>query len=167
MRNIISILLIIAASILTIGFSTFTPVVLLLLMPGLLFGVSITIPRLYPQIISKYKKVLFIGAYIGLWIFCAILMNALQIITNSLNDKLPYIIIGVVSGFGVYITFEKQFGFKNKLIGLVSMMTLSIIAVLLFDYLYSNPHDKELNIGKQVLIWNILIILGLTVNSKD
>ncbi len=167
MRKIISILLIIITSILTIGFSTFTPVVLLLLLPGFLFGGSITFPRLYPHIISNYKKVLFIGAYIGLWIFSAILMNALQIITNSLNDKLPYIIIGVVSGFGIYIIFEKQFGFKNKPIGLVSIITLSIIAALIFDYLYPNPHDKELNIGKQIMIWDILIILGLTVNSQD
>jgi hypothetical protein len=167
MRKIISILLIISTSILTIGFSTFTPVVLLLLLPGLLFGGSITFPRLYPNIFSNYKKVFFIGVYIGLWIFSAILMNALQIISNSLNDKLPYIIIGVVSGIGIYITFEKQFGFKNKPIGLVSMITLSVIAALIFDYFYPNPHDKELNIGKQLMIWNILIILGLTVNSRD
>ena len=166
MRKIISILLIMVSSIVTIGFSTFTPVVLLLLLPGLLFGISITIPRLYPDMIMSYKKVLIIGAYIGLWIFSAILMNALQIVSNSLNDKLPYIIIGVISGFGIYIIFEKQFGFKNKTIGLVSMITLSIVAALIFDYLFPNPHEKELNIGKQVLIWNILIILGLTINSK-
>jgi len=166
MRKIISILLIMVSSIVTIGFSTFTPVVLLLLLPGLLFGISITVPRLYPDMILGYKKVLIIGAYIGLWIFSAILMNALQILSNSLNDKLPYIIIGVISGFGIYIIFEKQFGFKNKTIGLVSMITLSIVAALIFDYLFPNPHEKELNIGKQVLIWNILIILGLTINSK-
>jgi hypothetical protein len=166
MRKIISVLLIIITSILTIGFSTFTPVVLLILLPGLLFGGSITFPRLYPDIILRYKKVLFIGAYIGLWIFSAILMNVFQILTNSLNDKLPYIIIGFVSGLGIYIIFEKQFGFRNKPIGLVSMITLSVIAALIFDYFYPNPHDKELNIGKQLMIWNILIILGLSVNSQ-
>ena len=167
MRKIISLLLIILLSILTFGFSTFTPVVLLFLLPGLFFGLSITIPRIYPDLKGNYKKILFIGVYIGLWIITAVLMNVLQLLTNSIHDKTPYLIIGAISGFGISLTFDNQFGFKNKLIGYLTIISLSIIAALIFNYLYPNPHDKELNVGKQVLIWNVLIGLGLTVNNNN
>lgn len=36
----------------------------------------------------------------------------------------------------------------------------------MFDQLFPMPHDKELNIGKQVAIWEILVGLGILANRK-
>ena len=45
---------------------------------------------------------------------------------------------------------------------------LSIVAVLLGDYFFPNPHEKELNIGKQIALWEILVGLGVVTNKiKD
>ena len=149
------------------NFSSFTPLFFLLFLPGFLFGLAITIPRLSSDFESNYKKLLMIFAYMLLWILSTFLMTGLQIISNSINDKLPYIIAGVVSGVSLAILFEIQFGFKNRILGMLSIVLLSVLACLIFDYYYPMPNDKELHIGMQILIWNVLIGLGLTVNNKQ
>lgn len=90
-----------------------------------------------------------------------------QMITPSISDKTPYIMIGLVSGLLAAIAFDWQFGLKKRLMSLVIVTTVSLIAVLFGDFLFPNPHDKELNIGKQIAIWEILVGLGLILNKKE
>jgi len=166
MKKIISLVLIIAVSFLMMNFSSFTPKILLLFLPGLLFGISVTIPRLFSIGFKDYKTLLMSLAYILLWWFSVLIMLIMQFLTYSINDKTPYVIVGVISGITLFLLFEIQFGFTNKKTGLFSLILLSIFAYLIFDYYYPNPNDKELHIGRQILIWNILIGTGLTVNNN-
>jgi hypothetical protein len=166
MKKIISLVLIIASSFLMMNFSSFTPIILLLFLPGFLFGISVTIPRLFSNGFKDYKTLLMSLAYILLWWFSALLMLMMQLLTHSINDKTPYVIVGIISGITICLLFEIQFGFTNKKIGFFSIILLSILACLIFDYYYPNPNDKELHIGRQILIWNILIGTGLTVNNN-
>ena len=166
MKKIISLVLIVTFSFLMMNFSTFTPKILLLFLPGFLFGISVTIPRLFSNGFKDYKTLLMSLAYILLWWFSALLMLIMQLLTNSLNDKTPYVIVGVISGITLCLLFEIQFGFADKKTGFISIILLSILACMIFDYYYPNPNDKELHIGRQILIWNILIGTGLTVNNN-
>ena len=166
MKKIISLVLIVTSSFLMMNFSTFTPKILLLFLPGFLFGISVTIPRLFSNGFKDYKTLLMSLAYILLWWFSALLMLIMQLLTNSLNDKTPYVIVGVISGITLCLLFEIQFGFADKKTGFISIILLSILAGMIFDYYYPNPNDKELHIGRQILIWNILIGTGLTVNNN-
>jgi hypothetical protein len=43
----------------------------------------------------------------------------------------------------------------------------SIISILLSDNFFPSPYDKELNIGKQIALWQILVGLGILFNKKD
>jgi hypothetical protein len=166
MKKIISLVLIVASSFLMMNFSSFTPKILLLFLPGFLFGISVTIPRLFSNGFKDYKTLLMSLAYVLLWCFSALLMLIMQLLTNSINDKTPYVIVGILSGITLCLLFEIQFGFANKKIGFISIILLSILACLIFDYYYPNPNDKELHIGRQILIWNVLIGIGLTVNNN-
>ena len=120
MKKIISLVLIIASSFLMMNFSSFAPKILLLFLPGVLFGISVTIPRLFPNGFKDYKTLLMSLAYILLWWLSALLMLIMQLITHSINDKTPYVIVGVISGITVCLLFEIQFGFTNKKIAFIS-----------------------------------------------
>ena len=167
MKKVISLLLLILCSLLMMNFSSFTSIIKLVIFPGLLFGISITIPRLYPDFADNYKKLSMLFIYILLWVFSIGIMTVTQFLTYSIDDKVPYIITGTISGITLFTLFEIQFGFKNTTIGILSIIALSILACLIFDYYYPFPHEKELHIGKQILIWNILVGIGLTFNNKE
>ncbi|MEN2413377.1 hypothetical protein [Flavobacterium mesophilum] len=166
MKKIISLLSIIFFSYLIRDFSSLTPLVLLTILPGFLFGISITIPRLAPKQFQDYKKLLLSLVYILLWIFSLNVISAMQMLTYSINDITPYLILGVISGFLISFLFNFQFGFAKKKIAFTSIITLSILACLIFNFYYPNLDDKALNIGKQIFIWNVLVGIGLTLNKE-
>lgn len=168
MRRIISLGLIVIFSFLMIDFSSFTPIYVLFFLPGFLFGISVMIPRLFPDVFKNLKQSLLkLLYYILLWFFSIIVMSSMQIITNSIDDKTPYLVVGIFTGMGMSFLVDLQFGFENKKMAFISITLLSILSCLIFDYYYPNPHDKELYAGIQIFIWNILVGLGLTLNKAE
>ncbi len=166
-RQILLIISILISGLLTLNFSTFTNPILILTLPGLLFGLALTIPNILPDI-NTHKRELIIGlAYLAIWVVSFAQTFFFEMVTPTLADKTPYIIIGLLSGLGVSITFDWQFGLKKRILGLIIVTVLSITAVLLGDYLFPNPADKEINIGKQIAIWEVLVGLGLILNKKE
>ncbi|TPG31360.1 hypothetical protein [Flavobacterium pectinovorum] len=166
MRRIISLGLIVVFSFLMMDFSSFTPIYFLLFLPGFLFGISVIIPRLFPDVFKNFKRLLrTLIYYILLWCFSIIVMSSLQILTNSINDKTPYLIVGTLTGMAMSFLVDFQFGFENKKVAYISITVLSILSCLIFDYYYPNPGDKELYTGIQIFIWNTMVGLGLTLNK--
>gem|GEM_PF-6616406 len=42
-------------------------------------------------------------AYILLWWFSVLIMLIMQFLTHSINDKTPYVIVGVISGITLFL----------------------------------------------------------------
>lgn len=166
-RKIILVVSILVSGLLTLNLSTFTNPILILTLPGLLFGLALTIPNIHPNYKSKKNELIIGLAYPALWAISFAMSFMIQMVSTSISDKTPYIIIGLVSGIVAAITFDWQFGFKKRILGLFIITALSLIAVLFGDFLFPNPLDKELNIGKQIAIWELLVGLGLILNRKE
>ena len=165
-RQVITTGSILISGLLTFIFSTYTNPILILTLPGLLFGLALTLPNIHPNY-SSHKTELIIGlAYPAIWALSLGLIFTFQMISPTLPGNTPYIIIGIYSGLAVSIAFDWQFGLMNKTLGLITATALSMTALLLGDYLFPNPADKELNIGKQIAIWEILVGVGLILNKK-
>lgn len=165
-RQIFSLLLLFLSTILTFNFSTFTHPFFVFIAPGFLFGIALTLPNIYPNFKSNMKQIRIILAYPVLWATCLSLSMVVQIITPLQSDKIPYILIGLLSGLIISIIYDWQFGFKKRSIAFICVIVLSIISFLLGDSLFPHSHEKELNIGKQVAIWQILVGFGLLLNHK-
>lgn len=165
-RQIATVFSLVISATLTLPFSTFTYPFLILTLPGLLFGLALTIPMIHPYYKTHKTELAMIIVYPGIWAISFGLYFMFQLITPSLSDKTPYIIVGLLSGLGTVIIFDYQFELKNRWTGILTVTVLSVIAVLLGDFFFPNPHDKELNIGKQVAIWEILVGLCLVANRK-
>lgn len=167
-EDALSVILIIISAILTASLTTFSSLFLILTLPGLLFGLALTIPIIHPNYRSNKTSLSIVVIYPAIWVISLALSFMLQLGTPNISDKAPYIISGLTSGVLIAIVFDWQFGLKNRYIGLVTISVLSIVAVLLGDYFFPNPHEKELNIGKQIALWEILVGLGVVTNKiKD
>jgi hypothetical protein len=165
--KIFTFFLLILSSLSTYSFSSFTNLSLLIAIPGLLFGVALTLPYIIHDMKGHYREIKIVFIYPCVWIISALLYMGMQIMTSSLSDKIPYVLIGMVSGIVVGIVYNLQFGFRNKIAGIVTVAGLSICAILLFDQLFPMPNAKELNIGKQIAIWQIVVGLGILIHKKE
>lgn len=165
-QTIWTIILILFSNLLTLSLSSFTNLFLLLILPGLLFGFALTLPRINKDFEKALEEIKIGVLYPLIWVVSLGFSFVFQFITSSMSDKTPYIIVGLMSGFGISMTFDWQFGLKNRKIGVIAISALSIAGILLFDYFFPTPHDKELNIGKQIAIWQVLVGLGIIANEK-
>ncbi len=161
-----TIILIISSSVLTLNFSTFTNPFLLLTIPGILFGLAMTLPRVWIDFKSYLSEIIIGILYPFIWAVSIGISLVFQFITPSQSDKTPFIIVGLLAGIGISIIFDWQFGLKNKKIGIILISLFSVISLLLFDNFFPKPHDKELNIGRQIAIWQVLVGVCILATEK-
>ncbi len=89
-----------------------------------------------------------------------------EIINNSNTDKTGVVILGIISSLLFTVIIDQYYPIVNKKTSYILMIFLGLISALTCDYLFPTPHSKELNFGKMILIWEILIGLGLTIFVK-
>jgi len=166
MKNIIlTFVLILFSSLITFYFSSFTNLFLILLVPGILFGTSLTLPS-FKNIDNRISFLCFF-LYPILWIISLLQYFFLQMITNSENAFIPYIVNGFTAGIGVSIIYKYQFGFKNDKIAVIMICCLSIFSMLIANYIFDSPQDKELNLGKIIAIWQMIVGSGILISRKE
>ncbi len=166
-RQLYLIIPIFISGLLTYDLSTFYNPITIITLPGLLFGLAVTIPSMMSDFCFQKRRLIIGLAYPVVWFVSLALTFFFLMITTKQADKLPYIIIGLLSGLGVSITFDWQFGLKKRVLGITIVTLLSITAILLGDFLFPSPHGKELNTGKQIAIWETLVGIGLILNKKE
>jgi hypothetical protein len=164
--SLLSFILVLISAVLTLNFSTFTHPILLITLPGFLFGIAITIPNVLPDYKKHMKQIRTILIYPIIYAISVAFYTVFEFVTSSASDKSPFLIIGIISGIAIGITYDWQFNLKNKPIGIFTIVTASVIALILGDYFYPYPNDKEENIGKLIAFWEIIVGLALLVNTK-
>jgi hypothetical protein len=165
-KRIMTFGLILVAGFFTSFIDSFSYPAIILIVPGILFGLAITIPhfdRSRKQIIALLT---FPVLMILSWIFIAGIGLGLGIINNSYSDKTGPVILGVSSSVFFLIILEQYYPIENKKISILVLIVLGIISTLICDFLFLTPHSKELNIGNMITIWEIMIGLGLTFIVK-
>lgn len=158
--------LILLASSLTFFISSFSHPVVIFLLPGLLLGLALTIPhfdRSRKQLIALTTLPVFLSL---LYLFSIGIGLGLGIINNSYSDKTGVVIVGIVSSLFFTLIVDQYYSINNKKMSYIIIVILGITSALFCDYLYIEPHSKELNIGKIIAIWEITIGFGLTVFVK-
>jgi hypothetical protein len=158
--------LILTAGIITFFINSFSHPAIILLLPGLLFGLAITIPhfdRSRKQIIALTTLPIFM---ILLWILSIAIGLGFGIINNSYTDKTGVIILGLISSFLFTIIIDQYYPIVNRKTSYILIIILGLISTLSCDYLFKTPHSKELNFGKMVFIWEVLMGFGLAIIVK-
>jgi hypothetical protein len=158
--------LILMAGIITFFVNSFSHPAIILLLPGLLFGLALTIPHFdksRKQIIAITTLPIFM---ILLWILSVAVGLGFGIINNSYTDKTGVIILGIISSLLFAVIIDQYYPIVNKKTSYIIIIILGITSTLICDYLFLTPHSKELNFGKMIFIWELLIGLGLTIFTK-
>jgi len=158
--------LILIAGIITFFINSFSHPAIIILLPGLLFGLAITIPHFdksRKQIIALMTLPIFM---ILLWILTIAIGLGFGIINNSYTDKTGVIIIGLLSSFLFAIIIDKYYPIVNRKTSYILIIILGLISTLSCDYLFKTPHSKELNFGRMIFIWEVLMGFGLTIFVK-
>ena len=139
---------------------------LIIFLPGLFFGIALTLPMTYSKSKDNFSQILKALFYPIIWFAVILLYVFFQFIIKYSSDKIGYVVIGLISGIAVSGIYEWQFGFRNNRIAYISITILSIISILLWDYFFPNPSDKESNIGEQIAVWQIIVGIGILLNQK-
>ena len=154
--------LILIAGIITFIIDSFSHPAIILILPGLLFGLALTIPHFD----KSRKQIIAITTFpvfmILLWILSIATGLGFGMINNSYTDKTGVVILGILSSFLFTVIIDQYYSIVNKKTSYILIVILGIIGTMTCDYLFLTPHSKELNIGKMISIWEILIGLGLT-----
>lgn len=137
------------------------------ILPGLLFGFALTLPNIYLNIKMNFLQLIRVLIYPLLFLFVIFIYSFLQLATTYYYDKTSYIISGFISGIGIVLVYDWQFGFKNQTVALIGIVLLSILAILLGDYFFPHPANKDLNFGAQIAIWQIIVGFGIVILSKN
>ena len=155
--------LILIAGIITFFINSFSHPAIILMLPGFLFGLALTIPHFdksRKQIIALTTVPVFM---ILLWILSIAVGLGFGMINNSYTDKTGVVILGILSSLLFTFIIDQYYPIVNKKTSYILIVILGLIGTLTCDYLFLTPHSKELNIGKMISIWELLIGLGLTI----
>jgi len=155
--------LILIAGIITFFINSFSSLTIILFIPGLLFGLALSIPHFdksKKQIVAITTFPIFM---ILLWIFIMFLGLGLGISNNSNSDNTGLVIIGLLSSLLFGLIYNQYYPVKNKRTFFILIIILGLISIFVCDYLFTTPHSKELNIGKMIFIWEISVGVGLTL----
>jgi hypothetical protein len=157
---------ILIAGIITFFIDWFSHIATILILPGLLFGLALTIPHFD----KSRKQIIAITTFpvfmILLWIVSIVIGLGFGLITKSYTEKTGVVILGTLSSLLFTVIIDQYYRIVNKNTAYTLIVILGIIATLTCEYLFLTPRSKELNIGKMVSIWEILIGLGLTFFVK-
>jgi len=162
-KQVLTFGLILIAGFITFFINSFSHPAIILLLPGLLFGLALTIPHFdnsIKQIIALTTLPVFM---ILLWFLSMAVGFGFEIINNSNTDKTGVVILGIISSLLFTVIIDQYYPIVNKKTSYILMIILGLISTLTCDYLFPTPHSKELNLGKMILIWEVLIGLGLTI----
>jgi hypothetical protein len=158
--------LILISGIITFFINSFSHPALILLLPGFLFGLAISIPHFdksRKQIIALTTLPVFM---ILLWILSMSIALGFGIVNNSSADKTGIIISGLITSFLFAIIIDQYYPIVNRKTSYILIIILGLITSMYSDYLFKTPHSKELNLGKMIFIWEVLMGFGLTVFVK-
>jgi uncharacterized oligopeptide transporter (OPT) family protein len=153
--------LVVIGGILTSFINSFSKPTLIIVLPGLLFGIALALPHFDR---SKRQLITIITlpiAMIILCLFCLVIGLGLGLINNSDNDKTGIIILGITSTLLFLLILDQYFPIVNKKITYLVVIILGVTSLLICDRLFFTPNSKELNIGKMICIWEILVGFGL------
>lgn len=155
--------LILIAAIPTYFINSFSHPAIIILVPGLLFGLALAIPH-----IKKYRKHIitliafpFVMALLCTWFMGLGLL--LGLINNSYSDSKGVILVGIICSLSFLFIIDQYFPITNRITSYTIIALLGIISALIGDYLFLKPHSKELNFGKMIVIWEVIIGLGLVL----
>jgi hypothetical protein len=154
------------AGIITSSIDSFSNLCFILIIPGFLLGLALTLPHFdgsKKQLIAVLTLPIFM---IILWLISLGIGMFLGIINDSYDDKTGVIILGLISSLLFTVIIDLYYSIRNKLITYSIIIILGVFGSLVGDRLFLTPHDKELNFGKMISIWEILIGLGLTIFAK-
>ncbi len=158
--------LIILAGIITSFIDSFTYPLIILIAPGLLFGIALTLPH-YDKSRKQNIAITTLPIFmILLCTFCLAFGLFLGLINNSYSDKTGLVILGAVSSFLFLVVLEKYYPIQNRKTTYIIVIIFGVLSALIGDTLFLEPHSKELNFGKMISIWEILVGLGLTIFTK-
>ena len=155
--------LILVAGVLTSFISSNSHISIILVVPGLLIGLALTIPHFdksRKQIIALLTMPIFMTL---LWVFIMILGLWFGMITKSDSDKTGVIILGIVSSFLFMALIEFYYPTVNTKTAFLIIVILGIASTLLGDHYFLRPSSKEQYLGKMILIWEVIVGLGLTI----
>jgi len=162
-KRILTFGLILLTGIITSFINSFSSLAIILFAPGILLGLAVTIPHFdksRKQIIALSTLPLVMTL---LWFFCLGIGLIFGIVNNSYDDKTGVIFLGLISSFLFAVIIDLYYPISNKIFSYSTLIVLGITSTLLCDYLFLEPNSKELNLGKMILIWEILVGLGLTI----
>ncbi len=146
--------------------NTYSHPLIILLLPGLLFGLALTIPQFDKSRRQLIALLTFPILMILLWIVIMTIGLGLGILNNSNTDKTGVVILGILSSFLFTVVLDQFYPIENKINSYLLIIVLGVISTMTSDYLFKTSHSKELNLGKIILIWEIFIGLGLTIFVK-
>ena len=165
-KQILTFGLILVAGIITFFINSFSHPAIILLLPGFLFGLALTIPHFdksRKQIIALTTLPVLM---ILLWILIMVAGLGFEILNNSYTDKTGVVILGILSSLLFMVIIDHYYPIENKKTSYTLIIILGLISTLTCDYLFLTPHFKELNLGKMIFIWELLVGLGLIIFTK-
>jgi len=147
--------------ILLAGFSTY--ILNLILISGLLFGLALTIP----QFDKSRKEIIAITTFpIVISLLCILSLGLglmFEFMNNSYSDQSGVIKVGVISSLFFLFIFDQYYPIENRKTAYPIIVILGLASALICDELFLDPSSKEMNIGKMIAIWELLVGFGLTV----
>lgn len=155
--------LILLAGIPTSLIDVFSHPAIIFLLPGLLFGLALTIPHFNKSRKEIIALLTFPVVMIFLCSSCIGIGLSFGFINHSNSDHTGVIIVGVISSLFFLNIYDHYYPIKNRKISYAIILVLGITSTLICDYLFLTPHSKELNLGKMIVIWEVLMGFGLTL----
>jgi len=165
-KQILTFGLILVAGFITHFINSFSHPAIILLLPGLLFGLALTIPHFdksRKQIIALTTLPVLVTL---IYLFSIGIGLRFEFINNSYSDKTGVIIVGIISSLTFIFVVDQYYPVENKKTSYIVIIVFGIISTLICDYFFPTPHSKELNLGKMIFIWELLVGLGLIIFTK-
>jgi hypothetical protein len=161
-KRIIIFGLILLAGILSWSINSFSNPIIMFLVPGTLLGLALTIPHFdnsRKQIIAITTVPLVMTLIL---LFSLGIGTLFSFLNNSYFDPSGVIKVGLISSLFFTFILDLYYPIRNKATAYTVLIILGISSGLISDYLFLSSHSKEINLGKMIFIWELLIGFGLT-----
>lgn len=154
------------AGLLTSFIDSFSNPAIIVLVPGVLFGLAVTLPKIRFERKVIISTITFPISMTLLWLFILGIGFVISFINNSYSNETGSIVIGLLSGFLFIFIYDQFYKIRNRKIAYLTILILGLASAFICDYLFLEPNAKELNLGKMISIWETLIGIGLTIFVK-
>jgi hypothetical protein len=137
----------------------------ILVLPGLLFGIAVSMPPVVGDFSSRWPQLAMALFYVPVYLATAILTFFFELMNSREPTWIPFLIIALVGGAGTAMAFNEQFEFIKKLKSLVIIMLLSMAALIINVSLYPDATERYEHLGKMIALWQMVVGSGLAFSK--